>query len=43
MHFFQLASKEKLNFDMEKHEKTFNCYDISHTKEAAVRDFFPWW
>ena len=25
-----------------KHEKTFKCFDISHTKAAEVRDTFPW-
>ena len=25
-----------------KHEKTFNCFEISHTKEAEVRDTFQW-
>ena len=25
-----------------KHEKTFNCSEISHTKEAEVRDTFQW-
>ena len=23
-----------------KHEKTFNCFETSHTKEAEVRDTF---
>ena len=27
---------------MEKHEKSFNCCKISHTKEAEVRDTLQW-
>ena len=32
----------KSNFGREKHEKTFNYFEISDTKEAVVRDTFKW-
>ena len=38
MHIFQLERKVTSNFGTEKHEKTFNCYDISDAKKGKVRD-----
>ena len=43
MLFFPSDRKSnKSNFGREKHEKTFNCFEIYHTKEAEVRDTFQW-
>ena len=30
----------KSNFGTENYEKTFNCHEIAHTKEAEVYDIF---
>ena len=44
MHFF--ASDRKVTYQIfvlkKKHEKTFSCFEISHTKEAEVLDTFQW-
>ena len=41
MHFFPSDGKARNQiFVRKKHEKTFNCFEISHTKEAEVRDTF---
>ena len=43
MHFF--PSDRKVTNQIlvrKKHEKTFNCFEISHIKEAEVRDTFQW-
>ena len=43
MLFFPSDRKEtNQNLVAEKHEKAFDCFEISHTKEAEVRDTFQW-
>ena len=43
MLFFPLDRKiTNQIFGREKQEKTFNCFEIHHTKEAEVRDTFQW-
>ena len=43
MYFF-LSDRKVTNQILvrKKHEKNFNCFEISHTKEAEVRDTFQW-
>ena len=35
------SDRKVTNQILEKHEKTSNCFEISHTKEAEVCDTFP--
>ena len=42
MLFFPSDRKVTNQILVGKHEKTFNCFEISHTKEAEVRDTFQW-
>ena len=43
MHFFLSDRKLKRQILVwKKHENTFNGFEISHTKEAEVRDTFKW-
>ena len=42
MHFFPAERKATNGMENMKHEKTFNCFEISHTREAEIRDTFQW-
>ena len=38
--YFHQIEKKQFKFWKEKHEKTISCFEISHIKEAEVRDTF---
>ena len=42
MIFFPSDRKVTIQILEGKHVKTFNCFEISHAKEAEVRDTFQW-